>query len=319
MFINITDSEVSNNKGSSGELVHYLDKEERLFKNVMPEHWFNGTGNEIPSYLVKSSLDSNIAKLCKNEAKFYLVNISPSQKEISHLKGLYGKAAGEKLKEYAVKLMDEYARNFKRDSIRSNKDLMWFAKLESHRYYNYKDQEVKSGRRKAGEIKPGDQMHVQVIVSRKDITNKMKLSPRNNSNGKNAAHSKKMGEFNRVAFKSSGEKLFDQIFGFDRKLEETFRYANVQKSGNLQQKVEVLAEQKIGNTLVQQKGSKGQIKTFEKTQENKAVKTYLPMPAPTSFLEIVLAKADYDPAPSAGKKRKKRKGKQVRQEPQQGI
>lgn len=31
--------------------------------------------------------------------------------------------------EYAVKIMDEYARNFKKDNIKSNTDLLWFSVL----------------------------------------------------------------------------------------------------------------------------------------------------------------------------------------------
>lgn len=79
-------------------------------------------------------------------------------------------------------------------------------------------------------------MHVQVIVSRKDITNKIKLSPMNTSRGKNETHSKKMGQFDRVAFKQSGESLFDSLFGFDRQLKDTMAYANIQKNGEISQR-----------------------------------------------------------------------------------
>lgn len=178
MYINITDSEKGNNKDGSGELVHYLDKENRLFDQLKPEDWFNGTTGNIPSHQVSRSLDNNIAKLSRDDAKFFLINISPSQKEITYLKERYGEEiAKEKLKEYAVKVMDEYARNFNRPGIESNRDLLWFAKLENHRYYTHKDPEVKNGTIKRGTVKPGEQMHIQVIVSRKDITNKIKLSP----------------------------------------------------------------------------------------------------------------------------------------------
>jgi hypothetical protein len=63
-------------------------------------------------------------------------------------------------------------------------------------------------------------MHVQIIVSRKDATNRIKLSPMNNSKGKNETHSKKLGQFNRVAFKQSGETIFDSHFDFDRGLKD---------------------------------------------------------------------------------------------------
>lgn len=95
-------------------------------------------------------------------------------------------------------------------------------------------------------------MHIQIIVSRKDATNKIKLSPMNNSRGKNESHSKKLGQFNRVAFKQSGETLFDQYFGFDRKLNETLAYANINKNGCLAQKEQLdllqLGASKQGNS-----------------------------------------------------------------------
>jgi hypothetical protein len=140
------------------------------------------------------------------------------------------------MKGFAVRVMDAYARNFNRDGINSHEDLVWFAKMENYRYYSHKDPEVKQGVKKRGDRKEGEQMHVQVIVSSKDATNKIKLSPMNTSRGKNAEHSKKMGQFDRVAFKQSGETLFDSLFSFDRQLKDTLAYANVQKNGKLAQR-----------------------------------------------------------------------------------
>lgn len=217
--------------------MHYLEKENRVDDKLKPEHWFNHTGNRIESYEVRYAIDGNIAKLCKTDAKFFLVNISPSQKELKYLEESYGKKEMKKqLKKYAEKVMDEYARNFKRESISSAKDLMWFGKIESNRYYGHRDKEVMNGERQRGEKKEGNQIHIQIIVSRKDATNKIKLSPMNNSKGKNEAHSRKLGQFNRVAFKQSGETIFDSNFGFDRELKETFAHANVQKNGSNVQK-----------------------------------------------------------------------------------
>lgn len=244
MFINITPSETGDNKGSSGALVNYLEKENRLQpekgRGLGQENWFNGSGNEIPRQQVRVQIDRNTRKLGRNESKFFLVNISPSQKEIAHLIGKYGElGAKEKLKEYAVKVMDEYARNFKRPGIDSHKDLLWFGKFENFRYYSHKDKEVKNGTRQKGERKDGRQMHIQIIVSRKDITNTIKLSPENKSKGKNVAHSAKLGQFNRNVFKQSGEDVFDNFFDFDRGLKDTLKYANTMKNGTAQQKAEM--------------------------------------------------------------------------------
>ncbi|WP_295795936.1 DUF5712 family protein [Mucilaginibacter sp.] len=243
MYINITDSETTDNKGGSSALVHYLDKENRINLAKQQEYWFNQERSNILSDEVRPAIDNNIAKLSKGDAKFFLVNISPSQKEITYLKEKYGEdCAKEQLKAYASSIMDEYARNFKRPGIESGKDLLWFGKLENYRYYSHKDPEVKQGLKKRGDRKEGEQMHVQVIVSRKDITNKIKLSPMNKSKGSNTEHSKKMGQFDRSAFKSSGERLFDDKFDFERGLTETFRYANAQKKGGLDERIALQAE-----------------------------------------------------------------------------
>jgi hypothetical protein len=237
MFINITDSKEAANKGSSAGLVNYLEKENRIDNKPESEYWFNGQQIRIEPYEVMRSIDGNVAKLGKDDAKFFLINISPSQKEIRFLKEQYGEEGSkEQMKGFAVRVMDAYAKNFNRGGVNNNEDLLWFAKLENYRYYSYNDLEVKQGLKQRGERKEGEQMHVQVIVSRKDITNKIKLSPMNTSRGKNAEHSKKMGQFDRVAFKQSGESLFDSLFEFDRQLKDTMAYANVQKNGELSQR-----------------------------------------------------------------------------------
>lgn len=240
MFINISDSKEAANKGSSGGLVHYLEKENRFDKKNEPEHWFNGRQVNIDPYYVMQTIDHNIAKLGKADSKFFLVNISPSQKELAFLREQYGNdGVKDQLKGFAVRVMDAYAQNFKREGVNSHEELVWFAKLENYRYYTYNDSEVKQGIKKRGDRKDGEQLHVQVIVSRKDRTNSIKLSPMNTSRGKNEEHSKKMGQFDRMAFKQSGESLFDELFDFDRQLRETMAYANSQKNGSMFERLEM--------------------------------------------------------------------------------
>jgi len=240
MFINISDRKESANKGSSGGLVHYLEKENMFDKKSEPEYWCNGRQVNVDPYQVMRTIDNNIAKLGKADAKFFLVNISPSQKEIAFLREQYGvDGVKDQLKGFAVRVMDAYAQNFKREGVNSHEDLIWFAKLENYRYYRYNDPEVKQGLKKRGDRKDGEQLHIQVIVSRKDATNTIKLSPMNTSRGRNEEHSKKMGQFDRVAFKQCGENLFDRLFEFDRKLKETMAYANTQKNGSLEDRVKM--------------------------------------------------------------------------------
>ena len=244
MHINISKSETGNNKGSSGQLVSYLEKENRLLyeqnPKLEPEYWFNQESQRIQPYQVRYDIDHNTDRLSKDEAKFFLVNISPSENELLFLKEEFGEeGAKQQLKQYANQVMGEYARNFKKDQVQGNKDILYFGKLENHRYYTHKDEEIKQGLVKRGEQKPGEQMHIQIIVSRKDITDTIRLSPMNNSRGKNAAHSLKVGQFDRVAFKQAAEGTFDQTFDYDRELKETFIYANTLKHGDYEQKLEL--------------------------------------------------------------------------------
>ncbi|MGV0830138.1 molybdopterin-guanine dinucleotide biosynthesis protein MobB [Empedobacter brevis] len=238
MFIRITHSETGNNKGSCGQLVKYLEKENKSSEQKKElEYWFNHQNKTISPQEVRVNIDHNIAKLSRNDAKFFLINISPSEQEIIHLKERFGnKGTEEKLKEYASNVMDAYAQNFKRNGIENGKDLLWYGKLEHHRYYHHTDEEVKQGLLKVGETKTGEQMHIQIIVSRKDRTNKIKLSPMNTSRGKNQSHSAKLGQFDRVAFKESGEQIFDNMFEFNRSLEDSIHYKLIMKNGNTEQK-----------------------------------------------------------------------------------
>ncbi|WP_034728362.1 DUF5712 family protein [Chryseobacterium sp. JM1] len=242
MYINITDSETGNNKASCGQLVQYLEKENRTPSEDGREQelWFSTARRDVIHQEVRVKIDNNIAKLGKNDAKFFLVNISPSQKEIAFLRGKFGdQGAEDKLKEFAIRAMDAYAQNFRRTGIEGSKDLLWYGKLEHFRYYSHKDPEVKQELAKVGQRKEGEQMHIQVIVSRKDITNKIKLSPMNNSRGKNEQHSAKVGQFDRLAFKGSGESLFDSMFSFERELKDTMNYALIMKNGNAEEKKQI--------------------------------------------------------------------------------
>jgi hypothetical protein len=257
MHINISKSESGNNRGSSGQLVSYLEKENRLLQEqspkLEPEYWFNHQRQNVQPYEVRYDIDHNTDRLSRDEAKFFLINISPSENELLFLKEEFGEnGAKQQLKEYANQVMDEYARNFKKEQVQGNSDILYFGKVENHRYYTHKDEEVKQGLAKRGEQKPGEHIHVQIIVSRKDITDSIRLSPLNNSRGKNVAHSLKVGQFDRVAFKQKAENKFDQSFDYDRELWETFRYANTLKHGTYEQKLELKADEKKEQELKQQ-------------------------------------------------------------------
>lgn len=140
----------------------------------------------------------------------------------------------------------------------------------------------------------------------------------NTSRGKNVEHSRKMGQFNRVAFKQSGESLFDSKFGFDRQLKETLAYANVQKNGKLTQReqLNVLAKaasrnyqsRSVANDLVQGVSQRLFANTADMLAETGK--------STADFLKIMLepsytASADHIPEHLRKKGKKKSQGRQI--------
>lgn len=100
------------------------------------------------------AIDANVKGLKKKEARYYTFSISPSAQEIAHLRRTIADTrqalidAGEVipadlednlmrsyLKNYAVKCMDAYARNFGHPQIKDNNDLLWFGMVEKDRYW----------------------------------------------------------------------------------------------------------------------------------------------------------------------------------------
>lgn len=235
--VNITSSSSGSNAGSCGQLVEYLEKENNLKAEHKAELWFNQQHDDLRPHEVRQDIDSNTAKLKQQEAKFYLVNISPSQQELAHI----GNDA-QKLKEYARTVMAEYAANFQKGL--GADDVKWYGKVEYNRAYKWTDPAVQQGQSQRGEAKAGHQMHVQIIVSRKDSHNQKLLSPMTNhrGQGKSEAHGQKFGQFNRVAFKERSEVTFDQQMGYRRELEETFRYQNTMSNGTIQERVAMTLE-----------------------------------------------------------------------------
>lgn len=235
--INITSSSSGSNAGSCGQLVEYLEKENNLKPDHKAELWFNQGRDDLRAQEVRLGIDSNTAKLKQHEAKFYLVNISPSQKELQHMGN-----DPQKLKEYARAVMAEYAANFQKGL--GPDDVKWYGKVEYNRGYKWTDPEVKQGLTQRGESKAGPQMHVQVIVSRKDIQNQRLLSPMTNhrGHGKSIEHGHKFGQFNRVEFKARSEVAFDTQLNYRRELEESFRYQNTMSNGTVQERAAMTLE-----------------------------------------------------------------------------
>jgi len=80
-------------------------------------------------------------------------------------------------------------------------------------------------------------MHCHLIVSRKDETNKKKLSPL--TNHKDTKTGVVKGGFNRVNLFQQAEQGFDKLFGYDRQQSESFGYHNTMKNGSISEQLEL--------------------------------------------------------------------------------
>lgn len=235
--VNISRSSTGSNAGSCGQLVEYLEKENNLKAEHKAELWFDQQREDLRPYEVRQGIDGNIAKLKQQEAKFYLINISPSQRELQHIGD-----DPQRLKDYARSVMAEYAANFQKGL--GADDVKWYGKVEYNRGYKWNDPAVEQGQHQRGEAKTGHQMHVQIIVSRKDSQNQRLLSPLTNhrGQGKSESHGHQFGQFNRVAFKERSELVFDQQMSYRRELEDTFRYQNMMSHGTIQERAAMTVE-----------------------------------------------------------------------------
>ena len=213
MNLKITQAEKGSNIGSAAKLARYLDKENKGKVPGERKNFFSHRRDRVGLQEAVRRLDANKKNLGKQDAKFFLINISPSQKELEHIGN-----DEKKLMQYTRKVMDAYAKNFGKGL--EGKDLLYFAKIEQSRSYHGTDPDVLTGKAKQGEKKPGYQTHIHVMVSRKDMENKIKLSPlsRHRATGKGAVK----GGFDRKAFYEAAEKIWDKEMKYDRKLEDTF-------------------------------------------------------------------------------------------------
>jgi len=226
-YINVENSGKGENKGSCRALVWYLSKENIGKPLTDIELFFSQSKEQVNQREVIKSIDSNTAKLGQCDAKFYMITVNFSQPEIHFINN-----SKEKVKLYVREVMELYAENFHKGL--SSKDIVWFAKIEQQRTYKGFEPEVRDGMAKQGEVKPGSNTHVHVIVSRKDTTNKIKLSPMTNHRQSSSGVIK--GGFDRNSFKEKSEKCFDELFNYNRGITEKYEVVNKLKNGSREER-----------------------------------------------------------------------------------
>lgn len=208
-----------NNAGSSRQLANYLEHEdlERMEKGFYTEGFFNLVDDNIYKSMVIKDIDSNIGQLLKTDAKFYAIHVSPSEKELRAM-GSTEKEQAEAMKRYIREVfIPEYAKNFNKELSAS--DIKFYGKIHFNR--SRSDNELN--------------MHCHLIVSRKDQSNKKKLSPL--TNHKNTKNGVIKGGFDRVNLFQQAEQGFDKLFNYNRQLSEAFEYYNIMKNSTITNKL----------------------------------------------------------------------------------
>ena len=114
-------------------------------------------------------------------------------------------------------VIPEYAKNFNKGL--SAEDIKFYGKIHFSR--DRSDNELN--------------MHCHLIVSRKDQSNKVKISPL--TNHRNTKKGVITGGFDRTALFENVEKGFEKLFGYNRQLSETFEYCNTIKNGSIVDKL----------------------------------------------------------------------------------
>ena len=185
---------------------------ERMEQGIYTEGFFNLTDDNIYKSQVIKDIDSNVGQLLETDAKFYAIHVSPSEKELKAM-GNTEQEQAEAMKRYIREaVIPEYAKNFNKGL--SAEDIKFYGKIHFSRD------------RSNNELN----MHCLLIVSRKDQSNKKKLSPL--TNHKNTKKGAIKGGFDRTNLFRQVEKGFDKLFCYDRKLSESFEYYNTMKNGS---------------------------------------------------------------------------------------
>lgn len=285
---------IYNNAGSSRQLANYLEHEdlERSEKGIYTEGFFNLTEDNIYKSKVIKDIDTNIGQLLKTDAKFYAIHVSPSENELRAM-GNTKQEQTEAMKRYIREVfIPEYAKNFNKEL--SEADIKFYGKIHFDR--SRSDNELN--------------MHCHLIVSRKDQSNKKKLSPL--TNHKDTKNGVVKGGFNRVNLFQQAEQGFDKLFNYNRQPIESFDYHNTMKNGtiferlNLQGREIQSSERKVEISLDSNKEN-----SYSINLENKAVNNQKNSQTLNSFLSLISSGADYmtnleEQTPKLKKKKKKK-------------
>lgn len=268
------------NTSSCVDLALYLEKEnnelDRLQQKVTSiqkktaienrkQFFFTHSNDKISTNEVISSIDSNTNRLGKKDAKYFAPTINFSAHELNHIlskvttkkdiKNVWDLNEREytlfnnKIKEYTKDIMTNYAKNFNREDkgLKTGNDLVYFGKIEHFRKFKGTDKEVINETHNTGDLKPGINSHVHLIVSRKDKTQRLKLTPitKERSTTRTIGGNKYHVGFDRIKWINMNENSFDEFFNYQRPELEKFNNQYILKNGSPKEKAVLLKQIEI--------------------------------------------------------------------------
>ncbi|EMR02299.1 DUF5712 family protein [Cesiribacter andamanensis] len=186
------------NKGSCARLLAYLQHEVKQLGQQAG--FFSQQGADHSARQVQLVIDANGQGLRSRESKFVSLVLSPSAGELGHIGN-----CPQKLQAFTRQAMQQYAEQFRLKEGRrlSAGDLLWFAVIHRERTFSAREQQVQEGVHRAGEQKPGFQMHVHVVVSKQDRHRTFTLSPFGNRD-----------RFDMLAWQKENQQLFNRMFHY---------------------------------------------------------------------------------------------------------
>lgn len=194
---------IYDNTGSCGSLSNYLINEHDLNN----QYFFNHERNDISEEELSRMIDYNVKGLKKDEEKFISLYVSPSFDENKLI-------SENELKNYVIHVVQEYAQEYNLKKNIDLKDLVWGGVVHKYRYFKGFESKVSievekfkkqgldidkikllykkknsavsekyieyfynNGFVRAGEKKPGNNMHAHILVSARDKEQKVTLNP----------------------------------------------------------------------------------------------------------------------------------------------
>lgn len=160
MYCNFTAHKPLVYGSSCSQQMAYLTKEDQGLEAGEEAYFFNNERSDITLLQAVNIIDENKGSHSNSQSKFYMMNLSPSPRELAHIEGLVNETLEHRafssdadqavakditmriyLQEYVNNAMEVYAQNFERDLTID--DLVYTAKIEKNRTYKDFERDVK--------------------------------------------------------------------------------------------------------------------------------------------------------------------------------